>query len=230
MPLVYLSPSNQSYNRYVCGDTDEAVQMRKIARKIAEGLCTYGCETHLAGEALTMEQRIEQANRMRADCYLSLHSSAGGGEGIEGLFTPQKEASRALCELLYKELQQVAPRPGRGVKDGMQAYGGLGYAELRLVQRCPVMLRVGFHDRPEDAKWICEHTADIASALATGMLKYWSGKTVNAAAEEIKEPENADGYYRLYIQYGIFQSAESAVKASEQVGELGFRRLIFFGK
>lgn len=229
VPLVYLSPSNQSYNRYICGDTDEAVQMRKISRSIAECLNTYGCETYLAAETLTMEQRIEQANRMQADCYLSLHSSAGGGEGIEGLFAPQKEESHALCSLLYQELQQVSSRPGRGVKDGMQAYGGLGYAELRLVQRCPVMLRVGFHDRPEDAKWICDHTADIASALAAGLLKYWSGQN-SEPQEQVAPQETGPGYYRLYIQYGIFHDIDRALRAEAQVDRLGFRSFIFFGK
>ncbi|MDO5601225.1 MAG: N-acetylmuramoyl-L-alanine amidase [Oscillospiraceae bacterium] len=229
MPLVYLSPSNQNYNRYICGDTDEAVQMRRIAMKIAEGLHTYGCAAHLAGETLTMEQRIEEANRIRADCYLSLHSSAGGGEGIEGLFAPQKEGSKDLCELLYHELQQVAPRPGRGVKDGMQAYGGLGYAELRLVRVRPVMLRVGFHDRPEDAGWICGHTADIASALATGLLKYWSGRDESTERKNETHSEDQE-YYRLYIQYGIYPDVESAVRASAQMGELGFRRLMLFGQ
>lgn len=231
MPLIYISPSGQNYNKYAWAGTNEAVQMQKIARKMENILRTYGCQTVVPGEILTMEQRIEQANSLGADCYISLHSAASSQSGCECFFAPEKDGSRELAAQLNAQMESVSGRKGNGVRDGMQAYGGLGYAELRLVQKCPVLIRIETHDRPDMAKWICGHTSDIASALCTGILRYVSSLSEEiVAANEGTAVEKARDYYRLYIQYGVFLDAESANKASELIGSLGFRRFIFFGK
>lgn len=230
MPLIYISPSGQSYNKYAWAGTNEAVQMRKIALKMESILRTYGCQTVIPGEILTMEQRIEQANNLNADCYISLHSSASAQSGSECFYAPEKSGSQSLAEQLCAQAQSVSGRKGGGARDGMQAYGGLGYAELRLVRKCPVLIRIESHDTPDLAKWICEHTSDIASALCTGILRYVSSITNAITEKNTEQPNQAQNYYHLYIQYGVFLDAESANKASDLIGSLGFKRFIFYGK
>ena len=44
MKKIYLSPSDQNYNTYAVGDTNEAVQCRKIALKLVEALKRCGFE------------------------------------------------------------------------------------------------------------------------------------------------------------------------------------------
>jgi N-acetylmuramoyl-L-alanine amidase len=49
MIKIYLSPSNQPYNKYCVGDTNEKTQMEALAQKIKDILDTeYECETVMA--------------------------------------------------------------------------------------------------------------------------------------------------------------------------------------
>ncbi|MDD3429811.1 MAG: N-acetylmuramoyl-L-alanine amidase [Oscillospiraceae bacterium] len=224
MPLIYISPSTQNYNVYAYAATNEAVQMQKIAEKTVELLRSYGCQAVLPGLYTDVEKRISEANAMGADCYVALHSSGGGGSGAEGFYNPEKEGSNQLCEYIYKAVAHIGPSEGRGVHNGMAAYGGLGYTELRLVKQAPCIIKVEFHDRTDLARWICEHTAEIAVAVTAGILRYF-----NMCNQQIcGQADSETHFYRLYMQYGVYPTAESAAQAEEILKDMGFPCYTFF--
>ncbi len=171
MAVVYLSPSSQCYNIYAYANTSEAFQMRKIATKMQSILQNTDAKVILAPINLNMEQRIKQANQLKADYYISLHSSSSGESGAEFFYAEKHKASKLLCENMYNRLTQISKTKGKGVTDGMQAYGGIGLAEIKMVQTCPVVLKIECHSNKTLAKWICNNTQEIANALAKPLVE-----------------------------------------------------------
>ena len=70
---VYISPSDQTENRYAWGNTNEHVQCQKIAEAEAAALRRSGVEVKLAAFGTTMAQRCaEFTDAERAELALLL--------------------------------------------------------------------------------------------------------------------------------------------------------------
>ena len=73
---VYISPSDQTENRYAWGNTNEHVQCQKIAEAEAAALRRSGVEVQVAALGSTMVQRCAQSDSFGADIHNCVHTNA----------------------------------------------------------------------------------------------------------------------------------------------------------
>lgn len=78
MAKVYLSPSNQTDNRYAYGNTTEAVQCGKIADACRAALERSGV-TVKVGHMPSMQDKCKESNAFGADLHVPIHTNAFNG-------------------------------------------------------------------------------------------------------------------------------------------------------
>ena len=78
-PKIYLSPSDQVDNRYAYGNTNEAVQCRRIADycEIAVKRCGFEVKNN---KTSSMEDRCKESDAWGADLHVPIHTNAYNGE------------------------------------------------------------------------------------------------------------------------------------------------------
>ena len=73
---IYISPSDQTENRYAWGNTNEHAQCQKIAEAEAAALRRSGVEVKLAAFGTTMAQRCAESDAWGADIHSCVHTNA----------------------------------------------------------------------------------------------------------------------------------------------------------
>ena len=222
MVKIYLSPSNQSANRYCVGNTTEKVQMERLATALKAALeQRYTCEVTIATLSLGIGQsgRPKEAKDLDCDVYLALHSNAGGGgtaSGAVAFYHPDSKTGKALATAIVKELGTICPvKSNRSAPaaNGMLAFDGAGYGEVRTPTQyglVSVLAETDFHDNPSTAQWIIDHTEEIAAAYA------------RALAQVLNLPQKADQKKLLYkVQVGAYSSKANADAMLNRLKALG---------
>lgn len=215
---VYISPSDQTENRYAWGNTNEHVQCQKIAEAEAAALRRSGVEVKLAAFGTTMAQRCAESDAWRADIHNCVHTNAFNGK-VMGTrmfcFTIPGKGYDA-CKAVFAELAPLTP----GTSENIQANPRL--FEVRVPNAPSVYCECEFHDTAEGAKWIAEHTTDIGEAIAKGLCKYLGVKYVPAKQETPKPAEPAQGDTLYRVQVGAFAVRANAEKMLQRLKDAGF--------
>lgn len=223
---VYISPSDQTENRYAWGNTNEHVQCQKIAEAEAAALRRSGVEVKLAAFGTTMAQRCAESDAWRADIHNCVHTNAANGKVMgTRLFCyviPGKGYD--ACKAVFNELAPLSPGTSENIQANSRLY------EVRTPAAPTVYCECEFHDTVEGAKWIVEHTTEIGEAIAKGLCKYLGVKYVPAKQETPKpaEPAQVDTLYR--VQVGAFAVRANAEKMLEKLKAAGFAGFIVKGK
>ena len=222
---VYISPSDQTENRYAWGNTNEHVQCQKIAEAEAAALRRSGVEVKLAAFGTTMAQRCAESDAWRADIHNCVHTNACNkqvmGTRLFCYAIPGKGYD--ACKAVFNELAPLSP----GTSENIQVNP---IYEVRVPDAPSVYCECEFHDTAEGAKWIVEHTTDIGEAIAKGLCKYLGVKYVPAKQEAPKpaEPAQSDTLYR--VQVGAFAVRANAEKMLDRLKKAGFSGFIVKGK
>ena len=165
---VYLSPSNQTKNKYAYGNTTEDVQCGKIAKACKTALERNGVKV-MIGQYDTMANRCAASNKFGADLHVPIHKNACNGS-VSGtrMFSYNKtgEGYKA-CKSVFARLAPVTP----GTSENITPYPGL--YEVKTPAAPTVYIECEFHDVPEMAKWIIENTTKIGEAIAHGICDYF---------------------------------------------------------
>lgn len=226
---IYLSPSRQKENRYVGGETHEAEVMGRVGNKIAQILHQeYDAQGILADPDLGIEAsgRPKEAVKLGCRLYLALHSNAGGqgkAAGAVAFYHPKYPLSRKLAEVLVEELDRVCPvrsNRAQSVIDGMKAFQGKGYGEIRnpgAAGLIPVLAETNFHDHPEVAFWMRTEVEVVARAYVTALARVLGLKKKE---EEKQEPV----FYR--VQVGAFSQRKNAEALRDHLKEKGYPAFI----
>lgn len=226
MIKLYLSPSNQSANRYCVGNTTEKAQMEALAKRLKALLeVDYDCHVCMATLALGIGQtgRPREARELGCDVYLALHSNAGSptASGAVAFYHPDSKTGKALAMYIVKELDAACPIPSnrsQSVLSGMAAYNGAGYGEIRTPTQygmVAVLAEINFHDNPITAQWLLEHQQDAAGALA------------RALAKVLHIPQKVTDAQALYkVQVGAFASKANAEQLLAKLKSAGFQGYI----
>lgn len=223
---VYISPSDQTENRYAWGNTNEHVQCQKIAEAEAAALRRSGVEVKLAAFGTTMAQRCAESDAWRADIHNCVHTNAANGKVMgTRLFCyviPGKGYD--ACKAVFNELAPLSPGTSENIQANSRLY------EVRTPAAPTVYCECEFHDTVEGAKWIVEHTTEIGEAIAKGLCKYLGVKYVPAKQETPKpaEPAQVDTLYR--VQVGAFAVRANADRMLEKLKAAGFAGFIVKGK
>jgi len=214
---VYISPSDQTENRYAWGNTNEHVQCQKIAEAEATALRRSGVEVKLAAFGTTMAQRCAESDAWGADIHSCVHTNAFNGKvmGTRMFCFSIPGKGYDACKAVFAELAPLSP----GTSENIQK---ASYYEVRVPNAPSVYCECEFHDTAEGAKWIVEHTTDIGEAIAKGLCKYLGVKYVPAKQETPKPAEPAQGDTLYRVQVGAFAVRANAEKMLKRLKDAGF--------
>jgi len=223
---VYISPSDQTENRYAWGNTNEHVQCQKIAEAEAAALRRSGVEVKLAAFGSTMAQRCAESNSFGADIHNCVHTNAANGKvmGTRLFCYAIPGKGYDACKAVFDQLAPLTPGTSENIQKNPQLY------EVRTPAAPSVYCECEFHDTAEGAKWIVEHTTDIGEAIAKGLCKYLGVKYVPAKQEASKPAETTQGDTLYRVQVGAFAVRANAEKMLDRLKKAGFSGFVVEGK
>lgn len=213
---IFLSPSNQTDNRYAYGNTTEAIQCGKIAAAAEKALKRCGFEVKLV-HMESMYDKVPIAESWGADLYVPIHTNAFNGKvgGTRIFYYAKNGEGHKAAQCVYKYLKPLT----LGTSDNITPYPDL--YEVQYPSAPTVYVEAEFHDNPEYAKWIIEHIEDIAEGITKGICEYYGVKYVEEP-KPIIEP--AAALYR--VQVGAFSKRENAEKMLAALKAAGFEGYI----
>ena len=199
MAKVYLSPSNQTDNRYAYGNTTEAVQCGKIADACRAALERSGV-TVKVGHMPSMQDKCKASNAFGADLHVPIHTNAFNGT-VSGTrmfcFNSSGEGMKA-CKAIFNRLAPVTPGTSENIRVDASLY------EVRVPSAPTTYIECEFHDNPTASKWIVENTGLIGETIARGICDYFGvtfrekeqaqpAKSVDEVAREVIRGEWGTG-------------------------------------
>lgn len=209
---IYISPSSQPANTYAVGNTNEQEQCRKIGAALEKMLtrCGFNAATGLSG---TMYTRVTESNKMDADLHLPIHTNACDGKvaGLRIFVYKKGGEAEKIAKAIMETLAPITP----GTSDGISAQPKL--YEVKNSNALCVYIEVGFHDNPEEARWIIDHTEDIAEAIAKGLCNHYGIKYA-------EETTNTKKIYR--VQVGAFTVKSNAEAMRDKLKSEGYDAFI----
>lgn len=224
---VYISPSDQTENRYAWGNTNEHVQCQKIAEAEAAALRRSGVEVKLAAFGTTMAQRCAESDAWRADIHNCVHTNACNGKvmGTRLFCFAVPGKGYDACKAVFAELAPLTPGTSENIQANSRLY------EVRVPDAPSVYCECEFHDTAEGAKWIVGHTTEIGEVIAKGLCKYLGVAFVPAQTQKPAEEPKADAEQVLYrVQVGAFAVRANADRMLEKLKAAGFAGFVVKGK
>ena len=206
---VYVSPSSQTENTYAVGNTNEAVQCRRIAVALVEALIRCGIDAMTnIDDGVTMYDRARESDAWGAELHVPVHTNAFNKilRGTRMFCYDLKGEGYKASKAIFDELAPVVP----GDSDGIRA---AGYYEI-VASRAPcAYVEAAFHDHPEQAAWIISHIDPIAEAICKGICKYFGVAYVSPEVEK-------ETIYR--VQVGAYRNEEYALRMRDILKEEGY--------
>lgn len=222
MKKIYLSPSNQTANKFVTGNTNEGAVWNDIAKRLQNKLQAYDCEVKLCAASQTLAARAAEAKAWGASVYIAMHSNAAGtankgARGVEVYYDPNKgEATKKLAQTVLNELKTLFT--SRGLKQSTKLIDCYKPAMPSIIGEC------GFHDNAEDAKLILNNKDKIAQLYCNALVKYLDLKAKEEPKPEPKpeEPVLTAGTELQLKNEPLYLASVSTVRASTVTGRYYF--------
>ena len=170
---VFLSPSTQSFNKYLSG-SDEQDAMNRIASLMEPLLTKNGISYSRNRPDTSTARSVELSNAGYYDLHVALHSNASPPEltgklrGVDIYYFEYSHYGRAAAEIIAEELEAVYPVP-----DDVKALPTRRLFELRRTNAPAVLCELGYHDNPRDEEWILNSAPEIAKAIVKGICVYF---------------------------------------------------------
>ena len=217
---VYISPSDQTENKYAWGSTNEHAQCQKIAEAEAAALRRSGVEVQLAKFGTSMAQRCAESNAFGADVHNCVHTNAFNGKvtGTRLFCFAVPGKGYDACKAVFAELAPLTPGTSENIQANSRLY------EVRTPAAPTAYVECEFHDNPETARWIVQHTTEIGEAIARGLCRYLGATYVPAQAEKPAPQPKGDGLFR--VQVGAFANRDNAEKMLARLKKAGFTGFI----
>lgn len=215
MAKIYLSPSSQHENPYAYGGTNEAAQCMKIAQACEVALKRCGFNVAVGGG--TMYTRVPESNRWGADLHVAIHTNAANGQTTGTRCYAWKTGGDGFraAQAIFNVLSPITP----GVSEGV--FEQRGWYEIKNTKAPCAYVECEFHDVPETAKWIVEHTKEIGDAIAKGICNFYGVAFVPETPPEAEEPKVL---YR--VQCGAFSKKENAEALVARLKAAGFDAIV----
>ncbi len=205
---IYISPSDQVGNLYAVGNTNEAIQCRRIALATVEALkrCGFEAITNMTDGGNAMYERVAESNRWNADAHVCIHTNAfiGKVSGFRAFYYAKNGTGQRLCEAIMATVAPITPGTSDNVTPKPEFY------EVNSTDAPCAYLELGFHDNPVEAQYIIDHTVELAEAICKGICVFYG--------EEYIPPVQT--LYR--VQVGAFAVRENAEAMLEEVKAAGF--------
>ena len=174
MPKIYLSPSTQEGNQYVTGSGSEEKNMNLLADAMVPYLLSNAIQYTRNTPDMTAGSSIRQANQGSYDFYLALHSNGappdryGQVRGVIAFYYPTSANGKRAADIFVRNLKTVYPLP-----DKVTARSTTSLGEVRDPRFPSVLLELGYHDNPSDARWVENNRNTIAQNLVLSLTEYF---------------------------------------------------------
>lgn len=219
MPKVYLSPSNQTDNRYAYGNTTEAEQCGRIAGACRAALERSGVSVKV-GHMISMQQKCSASNAFGAELHVPIHTNAFNGKvtGTRMFCFNQSGEGMKACKAIFARLAPLTPGTSENIRVDASLY------EVRAPKAPTAYIECEFHDNAEASKWIVENTELIGEAIARGICDYFAVTYKEKEQPNPAEPVATDKLYR--VQVGAFANRENAERMLRRLKDAGFEGYI----
>lgn len=173
MPTIFLSPSTQTQNQYVTGESEQ-YWMNRLADEMEPYLTASGINFVRNSPTGSAIQSIRQSNSGDYDLHVALHSNAapdsiyGQVRGSDVYYFPSSTEGKRAANLIADGLKAIYPLPNR-----VRALGTAAIGEVRQTKAPSVFLELAYHDNTEDANWITENLNEIARSLVLSLTEYF---------------------------------------------------------
>ena len=191
-------------NAYAAGNTNEAVQCRKIAQALVNALIRCGMEA-MTNLTASMADRVKESNAWNATLHVCIHTNAFN-ETVSGtrIFSADTVGEGyAAAQAVFERLAPVTPGTSENVKPYPALY------EIRNTNAPCVYVEVDFHDVDEVALWIIDHTEDIAEAICQGICDHYGYKYITAEEEAAEEEAGQTLRYQSVDELPVWAKAET---------------------
>lgn len=209
MKKIYLSPSEQPDNRYAYGNTNEKAVCCEISAFAEQALKRHGFEV-ITGTSTSLGTRCSEADQWGADLYIPVHTNAYNGKvsGTRMFCYRLSGEGYEACKAIYNVLAPLTPGESENIKARPELY------EVKTPKAPTVYIEVDFHDVPDVAKWIVEHTEEIGEAICKGVCKHY-GVTYKA--------KETGKLYRVQVgAYSVKANAEAMLANLKKAGFEGY--------
>ncbi|MBQ3150111.1 MAG: N-acetylmuramoyl-L-alanine amidase [Clostridia bacterium] len=174
MSKVFISPSNQYFNRYYDNNGNEGLYMNLLSDVMVPYFLLNGIETARRDKNSTVAEAISESNIFRPDLHIALHSnaspdeSAGQNTGPEIYYFTESKDGKAAAEAIADEIAKIYPNP-----DNVKVIPVRNeLAELSRTTAPSVYVEVAYHDNPDDSEWIVNNLDAIGRAIVRGTINY----------------------------------------------------------
>lgn len=215
---IYISASNQDYNRYTGQDTNEADQCGIVSDMQAEILRSTGRFEVRVGHGEGMLAKIAEANAWGPALYLCNHTNAGGGHGSRLFYYTEGGQGQQCCKAIAKYLFPLSP----GTDDRISRNDLL---ETREPNAPVAFCEHEFHDNAAGAAWIVASKQAIAEAVAHGVCDHFGvpfpgSQPAPAPAPEPAPETGGKVRHRVIVEAGRVASFADADKAAALLAQL----------
>lgn len=179
---IYLSPSDQTANKYATGNTNEEKQCERIADACAAALKRCGFEVK-NNKTSSMEARVNESDKWGADLHLPIHTNAFNKKtaGTRLFCWDKKGEGYKACKAIFAKLAPLTPGISENITVDTSLY------EINTPMAPTAYIEVDFHDVKSVAAWIIDNVEAIGEAICHGVCDYFGVTYVPKEAPEKKQ-------------------------------------------
>lgn len=193
---IYLSPSDQTNNKYATVSTNEEKVCEQIADACEAALKRCGFEVK-NNKTASMANRVAESNAWGADLHVPIHTNAHNAKttGTRIFCWDATGAGYKASKAVFDVLAPLTPGTSENVSVNKTLY------EIKKPKASSVYVEVDFHDVNSVAKWLINNTKAIGETIAKGICNYYGVKFV-------EEPKPVEAIYR--VQIGAYKNKAEA--------------------
>ena len=215
---IYISPSNQNFNIYATGGTNEKEQCHKIAKACVDYLKTVGFSVKCTYDD-DMYKRVKESNAFGADMHVAIHTNATAKHNVTGgtqilLYSVDGEREKA-GRAVFDRLAPLTPG-----KSAERLIAKPDFYECKAANAITVYVEAEFHDTKEGSDFIIKNTKVIGESIAKGICDYYGVSTKGVSDEKISAPGKNGTLY--VVQSGAFSLQTNAEKHLRDLRNAGF--------
>lgn len=215
--VIYLDPGHGGTDAgAVNGSRRESDDNLKLALLVRDILIRQNQAVLLSRKedsAVSLDERTRQANRAKADLYVSLHRNSFTSPDANGveiwIYTTAGRITEAAAVEVLEEVLAVGAQSNRGVKRG-------NYHVLRESEMPAMLIELGFISNAEDNTLFDRNFEQYAKAIAKGIL--------SALGEAYDDGEPSTPKYK--VQVGAFAVEQNAKDFLQSVQDMGLQAFL----
>ena len=221
---IYISPEDRASNVYASSalwnghTTNEKEQMGRCADYMERGLLRCGSFEVINAQYGNMYDRVKESNNWPSDMHVAPHTNGFNGKAAgTRVHCYPSDRSRRIGKLIQDRIAPLSPGAPDKLVESTNLY------ELRATHMPAVLPEFGFHDEPEEARWLIDSMPQIAEETCKAVCDYFGMAYVAPETEPAETPEPPVEDTPLYrVQVGAFRFRRNAEEYCEKVKAAGF--------